>query len=369
MWMILITYALLLYQAVVHFDVVLNGVVFVWRLMSPFVFGSILAYCLYPVYIWLHRRLKRMLKISSVKFEAVYATMALLLLLVSVGVLIAGLAFFVVPELVQSAEVIAMSLPGFIEQIEMDFDRLSQSYAWAELLRSFRWADILNEVTGFIQNMVMVFFTNLTGITSGIYRFTIALIFAMYLMIDPSNVIKPFQWMSDHALPFKIKEQLTATFTLAKDIMSRYIKGTLLDALLVGALFFVSLSAMGIPNAMLVAFVQMVTNLIPVFGAWIGAVLSAILIAVVDPSALLPFIILVFVIQQIDANLLQPRIIGQSVGLPGIYVFIAVTVGSQLFGFWGLLLSVPISAIVLALLHRHLASVNASEKPRTKIEV
>jgi len=355
MLMALIVFALVLFQALAHVDVVLNAFVFIWRLISPFIFGAMLAYLLYPAYQWFYKLLKKMINTTSEKFDGIFSTVALLLMLVSVGLLITALAFFVVPELVQSAEVIGIRLPGFIDQIEMTFESLSRSYAWAELLKSFSWADILNEVTGFIQNLVMAFFANLSGITSGIYRFTIALIFALYLIIDPKDVIKPFAWLHENALPDQAKNEITSTLTIAKDVMSRYIRGTLLDALLVGALFFISLSVMGIPSAMLVAFLQMVTNLIPVFGAWIGAILSGILIAVVEPNALLPFIILVMVIQQIDANLLQPKIVGQSVGLPGVYVFIAVTIGSQLFGFWGLLLSVPVSAIAFALIHKHFA--------------
>lgn len=355
MLMALIVFALVLFQALAHVDVVLNAFVFIWRLISPFIFGAMLAYLLYPAYQWFYKLLKKMINTTSEKFDGLFSTVALLLMLVSVGLLITALAFFVVPELVQSAEVIGIRLPGFIDQIEMTFESLSRSYAWAELLKSFSWADILNEVTGFIQNLVMAFFANLSGITSGIYRFTITLIFALYLIIDPKDVIKPFAWLHENALPDQAKNEITSTLTIAKDVMSRYIRGTLLDALLVGALFFVSLSVMGIPSAMLVAFLQMVTNLIPVFGAWIGAILSGILIAVVEPNALLPFIILVMVIQQIDANLLQPKIVGQSVGLPGVYVFIAVTIGSQLFGFWGLLLSVPVSAIAFALIHKHFA--------------
>ena len=355
MLMALIVFALVLFQALAHVDVVLNAFVFIWRLISPFIFGAMLAYLLYPAYQKFYKLLKKMINTTSEKFDGIFSTVALLLMLVSVGLLITALAFFVVPELVQSAEVIGIRLPGFIDQIEMTFESLSRSYAWAELLKSFSWADILNEVTGFIQNLVMAFFANLSGITSGIYRFTITLIFALYLIIDPKDVIKPFAWLHENALPNQAKNEITSTLTIAKDVMSRYIRGTLLDALLVGALFFVSLSVMGIPSAMLVAFLQMVTNLIPVFGAWIGAILSGILIAVVEPNALLPFIILVMVIQQIDANLLQPKIVGQSVGLPGVYVFIAVTIGSQLFGFWGLLLSVPVSAIAFALIHKHFA--------------
>ena len=355
MLMALIVFALVLFQTLAHVDVVLNAFVFIWRLISPFIFGAMLAYLLYPAYQWFYKLLKKMINTTSEKFDGLFSTVALLLMLVSVGLLITALAFFVVPELVQSAEVIGIRLPGFIDQIEMTFESLSRSYAWAELLKSFSWADILNEVTGFIQNLVMAFFANLSGITSGIYRFTITLIFALYLIIDPKDVIKPFAWLHENALPDQAKNEITSTLTIAKDVMSRYIRGTLLDALLVGALFFISLSVMGIPSAMLVAFLQMVTNLIPVFGAWIGAILSGILIAVVEPSALLPFIILVMVIQQVDANLLQPKIVGQSVGLPGVYVFIAVTIGSQLFGFWGLLLSVPITAIVFALIHKRFA--------------
>lgn len=355
MLLALITFALILFQALVHFDMVLATLVFLWRLISPFIYGAVLAYLLHPAYQWFLSLLKKTFRLSNKKLDGIYSTLALLLLLLSVGVFITALAFFVVPELVQSAEVIGIRLPGFIDQVEMSFESLSKSYAWAELLKSFSWADILNEVTGFIQNLVMAFFANLSGITSGIYRFTITLIFALYLIIDPKDVTKPFRWLSENVLPLDIKVERTSTLLIAKDVMSRYIKGTLLDSLLVGGLFFVSLTVMGVPSAMLVAFLQMVTNLIPVFGAWIGAILSGILIAVVEPTALLPFIILVLVIQQLDANLLQPKIVGQSVGLPGVYVFIAVTIGSQLFGFWGLLLSVPVSAIAFALVHKHFA--------------
>ena len=361
MLLALIVITLVLYQGLENFDVVLASLVFVWRLISPFIFGAALAYFLRPAYHWFLNGLRKIIRVTNPKFDAIYSAIALLLLLASFSMLITGFAFFVVPELVQSVESIGDNLPTFIKHIEGLFASLSKQYAWAELFTSFSWADILNEVTGFVQNIVMAFFANLSGITSGFYRFTITLIFALYLVIEPKDVIKPIQWTFDHAISEPVKNHVTSVMEIAKDVMSRYIKGTLLDALLVGILFFVSLTVMGLPSAMLIAFLQMITNLIPVFGALIGAVLSSILIAVVDPSALIPFFILVIVIQQVDANFLQPKIVGESVGLPGVYVFIAVTVGSQLFGFWGLLLSVPVSAIAFALIR------NAFEK-KTSIE-
>lgn len=350
MLLALIVFTLVLYQGLENFEIVLASLVFVWRLISPFIFGAALAYFLRPAYLWFLEVLKKIVRIKNRKFDGVYSAIALLLLLITFSIFITGLAFFVVPELVQSAKSIGDNLPSFIKHIEGLFETLSKQYAWAELFTSFSWSSILNEVTSFVQNIVMALFANLSGITSGFYRFTITLIFALYLVIEPKDVIKPIHWIFDHTISEPVKKRVTSIFDIAKDVMSRYIKGTLLDALMVGILFFISLSLMGIPSAMLVSFLQMIANLIPVFGALIGALLSAVLIAVVDPSALVPFFILVIVIQQVDANLLQPKIIGESVGLPGVYVFIAVTVGSQLFGFWGLLLSVPVSAIVFALI-------------------
>lgn len=350
MLLALIVFTLVLYQGLENFEIVLASLVFVWRLISPFIFGAALAYFLRPAYLWFLEVLKKIVRIKNRKFDGVYSAIALLLLLITFSIFITGLAFFVVPELVQSAKSIGDNLPSFIKHIEGLFETLSKQYAWAELFTSFSWSSILNEVTSFVQNIVMALFANLSGITSGFYRFTITLIFALYLVIEPKDVIKPIHWIFDHTISEPVKKRVTSILEIAKDVMSRYIKGTLLDALMVGILFFISLTLMGIPSAMLVSFLQMIANLIPVFGALIGALLSAVLIAVVDPSALVPFFILVIVIQQVDANLLQPKIIGQSVGLPGVYVFIAVTVGSQLFGFWGLLLSVPVSAIVFALI-------------------
>lgn len=350
MLLALIVFTLVLYQGLENFELVLASLVFVWRLISPFIFGAALAYFLRPAYLWFLLILKKIIRISNRRFDGVYSAVAILLLLITFSIFITGLAFFVVPELVRSAKSIGDNLPTFIKHIEGLFATLSKQYAWAELFTSFSWSSILNEVTSFVQNIVMALFANLSGITSGFYRFTITLIFALYLVIEPKDVIKPIHWIFDHTISDPVKKRVTSIFDIAKDVMSRYIKGTLLDALMVGILFFISLTLMGIPSAMLVSFLQMISNLIPVFGALIGALLSAVLIAVVDPSALVPFFILVIVIQQVDANLLQPKIIGESVGLPGVYVFIAVTVGSQLFGFWGLLLSVPVSAIVFALI-------------------
>jgi predicted PurR-regulated permease PerM len=313
MLLALIVITLVLYQALENIDMVLASLVFVWRLISPFIFGAALAYFLRPAYLWFLSVLRKLIRVSNKKFDGVYSAIAMLLLLISFSLIITGLAFFVVPELVQSAESIGDNLPSFTKHVEDLFATLSQQYAWAELFTSFSWSSILNEVTTFIQNIVMAFFSNLSGITSGFYRFTITLIFALYLVIEPKDVIKPLQWTFDNAFSELIKMRVTSVLDIAKDVMSRYIKGTLLDALLVGILFFVSLTVLGLPSAMLISFLQMIANLIPVFGALIGALLSAVLIAVVDPSALIPFFILVIVIQQVDANLLQPKIVGQSV--------------------------------------------------------
>ena len=177
MLLTLIIITLVLYQGLENIEVVFSSIVFIWRLISPFIFGAALAYILRPLYLWFLVVLKKLIRISNRKFDGIYSAIALLLLLVSLSILITGLALVVIPELVQSAKSIGENLPILVKHIEDLFDNLSKQYAWAELFSSFSWSNILSEATTFIQNIVMALFSNISGITTGFYRLTITLIF------------------------------------------------------------------------------------------------------------------------------------------------------------------------------------------------
>jgi predicted PurR-regulated permease PerM len=166
-------------------------------------------------------------------------------------------------------------------------------------------------------------------------------------------------------LPMKWMDSIMKVSGRTNHIFNSFIKGSLIDSIVVGILCFLGMSIFGIPYALLVSVIQGITNIIPVFGPLIGAIPSTFIILMDDPVKALIFAIFIIVLQQVDGNIIQPRIVGNAIGLPGIWVLFAIVVGSGLFGIVGLIIGVPTAAVLYAILKE---SVNNRLEKKDSIE-
>ena len=188
-----------------------------------------------------------------------------------------------------------------------------------------------------------------TSVFSGVFNFFMGFIFALYLLFDKEHLGVQARRVLYAWLPVERADRVVYVTALTERTFSRFLTGQCLEAIILGMMFFVSMSLIGLPYAMLVAMLVAVTALIPMFGAFIGCFVGAFLILVVDPMQALWFVVLFLVLQQIEGNLIYPRVVGSSIGLPAMWVMVAVTVGGSTMGILGMLLMVPAASVIYAL--------------------
>jgi predicted PurR-regulated permease PerM len=201
-----------------------------------------------------------------------------------------------------------------------------------------------------LSNMLQGVFGYALGITNKIFNLLIGFIVSIYMLSSKESLISQTRRALQAVMPDKWMDVLMKVARLTNHTFSRFIKGILIDSSVMGVLCFIGLSVLGIPYALLVSVIQGTLNIIPAFGPVIGACISAFIIFMDTPSKALVFLIFILVLQQIDGNFIQPRIVGGAIGLPGLWVIFAVIVGSSLFGIVGLIIGVPTAAVCYSLI-------------------
>lgn len=212
------------------------------------------------------------------------------------------------------------------------------------------WTNIMQQAAVMLSNMLQGVFGYILGITSKIFNLIIGFIISIYMLSSKEGLISETRRALQALLPDKWVDVFMKVARLINHTFGRFIKGTLIDSTVMGVLCFIGLSVLGIPYALLVGVIQGTLNIIPAFGPVIGACISAFIIFMDTPSKALVFLIFILVLQQIDGNFIQPRIVGGAIDLPGIWVIFAVVVGSSLFGIVGLVIGVPTAAVFYSLI-------------------
>ena len=188
----------------------------------------------------------------------------------------------------------------------------------------------------------------------------LALVFALYLLAKKEVVTAHLKNLALTVLPPKNARRLLHVVTLTKHTFTNFVTGQLTEAVIIGVLCFLGMLILGIPYAGAVSAFVGATALIPVFGAWIGGVVGAFLILLADPAKSLWFVVFLLILQQVEGNLIYPKVVGKSVGLPGLLVLMAVTLGGEAFGIGGMLFSVPVCAVLYSL---YLEYIQKAQRP------
>ena len=189
-----------------------------------------------------------------------------------------------------------------------------------------------------------------TVLVNGTVNFIVGFVFACYILLQKEKLLYQLRKLLEAFLPEKAAEKIWYVGQLTEKIFSNFITGQCVEAVILGAMFAVTLSIFKFPYALLIGVLIAFLALIPIFGAFIGCVLGAFLILMVDPIKALIFIVIFLVLQQIEGNLIYPRVVGGSVGLPAIWVLAAVTIGGSLMGVLGMLIFIPLVSVFYTLL-------------------
>ncbi len=248
---------------------------------------------------------------------------------------------------------------------------------FAETIDSIK-ESILNVDWKAIGSMVLEFFRNgnilsntvsiATSVVSGVTNGIIGIVFAIYILMQKENLGRQFRRLFYAFFPEKVVDRFLEVCRLTGVSFNNFLSGQCLEAIILGMMFFVTMSILHMPYALVIAVLIGITALIPMFGAFIGCIVGAFLILIIDPMQALWFIILFMVLQQIEGNIIYPRVVGSSVGLPSIWVLAAVTLGASFGGVLGILFAIPIFSVIYTLLREDVRSrIQNREIARDKI--
>ena len=355
--MLLILFTVMLYVGLQNIDVVLGVLGTMIGLVFPFILGGGIAFVLNVPMSFLERNIFGRGRLKNSRRAAKAArpvSLILALLLVILIIMIAG--FVILPELGNTVMGLGKGIETGIRNLQIWIDSTFQNNSaiveWANSLE-IEPQKMVDSIMGVLQNGVNNILSSAVTVTVGIantaMNASIAFVFACYILIQKEKLMVQAKKALFALLPEKTVQYLLHVCSLANNTFSRFVTGQCIEAVILGTMFFVAMTIFRFPYAMLVGVLIAFTALIPIFGAFIGCVISALLILLVSPMKVLLFLILFLVLQQIEGNLIYPHVVGGSVGLPSVWVLVAVTVGGSLMGVAGMLIFIPLVSVIYAL--------------------
>lgn len=366
----IITFTLLLYTGLNNFKEVLKGIHIGVKLLSPFLLGGCIAFIMNVPMRFIESKLMKSWKIKPQAKRGI----SLILTIIFFIILFFLVTVLVLPELGRTIGDLFVSIPDSLKKFQEWL--LSKNIPWPEIKTyienwNMDWNSIITKGLTFLKSGLLgSFFTTVgvvSSIVSGVTNFIIGFVFAIYILLQKEILSKQIRKVCYAFLPTKQADTLFYISHLTEKIFSNYLTGQCLEAFILGMMFFVAMTIFQFPFALLVGVLIAVTALIPIVGAFIGCAVAIFLILTVNPVQVIWFIVLFNVLQQFEGNVIYPKVVGNSVGLPAIWVLAAVTLGGSTMGVLGMILYIPIFSVLYTLLRDKVnKKLNMKKIPREK---
>ncbi|TCL60667.1 putative PurR-regulated permease PerM [Kineothrix alysoides] len=354
----LIIFTAFICLAVWRIDVVLQGIFFVIGIIKPFLYGGAIAFVLNIPMGAIEKRLFS--KNKNIRIEKMKRPISIVLSFVLVILSLVLVGLIVVPQVTRTLIDLGNKIPQFLVEMQVQLEKLFA--AQPQLLsvltelepEQLNWDSIMSGTIDFLKNgfgsMLASTVTVASNIIGGVVNLFVALIFSFYILAQKEKLGDQIQRIMQAYFSEKIYKKMMKVFSLAGRTFSSFITGQCTEAIILGSMFVVCMVIFGFPYAVLVGVLIAFTALIPIVGAFIGCFVGAFLIMVDDPIKAVWFLVLFIILQQVEGNLIYPHVVGNSVGLPSIWVLMAVTLGGSLMGVAGMLIFIPIVSTVYSLL-------------------
>ncbi len=356
--------SVLFFMILQRWEIVKNFLSVIFVSLEPITFGLIMAYLLNPLMMFVENKMVApIVKIAfKKKHEDLSGTKRNVSIVITWGVvmlMLFALLSLVIPEIVASIEMLVEKMPEYAQQVVKWFENTRednpQVFEFMEntvSIFALNFTDAVNRLLGSAPKLEVI----LAEISNSLYAFIrtivnllIGIIVSVYVLKDKEKFVAQIKKLLYSILPVKKANDVVSVFRLTNKKFGNFILGTIFDSIIIGILCFVILNIFEIPYSVLVSVVIGITNVIPFFGPFIGAIPSALLILCVDPIKCLTFIIIILLLQQFDGNILAPKILGSKTGVSSFWVLTSILVGSSLFGVWGMVCSVPMFAVFYTL--------------------
>ena len=353
--------AILFYSALNLLPALGKGIGTLFAILSPFVWGLVITYLLVPSMRLYESKLfqplgrKLYAKNKKGKDGRKFArTMAVILSELIFLAIIVALVYLIIPQLYISIEQIVKMSPTYIDKVSQYVEKTLAAYPDVEDMVNEALGDFNNSLFDLLKTKVLPSLGNVvSGVTTGVvvvvkgvYNLIIGIIVSIYLLGNLEGFISGSRRILYSIFTIDAAEWIRRSLHFVDRTFMGFINGKLLDSLIIGLICYIVCALLNMPYTLLVSVIVGVTNIIPFFGPFIGAIPSALIILLEDPLKCLIFIIFVIILQQVDGNIIGPKILGSSIGINGFWVMFAIILGGGLFGFWGMLLGVPVFVVL-----------------------
>ena len=347
-----IAFSILLYMMMSNIEEFSSKIDEMMVTIRPFIIGASIAYILNFMLKFYENLLSKWDKFDK-QSKKVKRSIGLVFTYISAIIMAYLFLQFVLPQLVDSILGLANSIPQYVKDLS-DFtnDLLSKvdlEPHFIELLMK-QWNDLINNIITFITNMVPVIGNWVLSLSSSLFSIFVGVIVSIYMLIDKEKLLALSRKIIFAFSPNERAKFILRIAKISNDTFGKFLVGKIVDSLIIGVLTFFILSICNMPYTLLISVIIGITNIIPFFGPFFGAIPSVIIVLFVSPTKALWLVLIVFVIQQIDGNIIGPKILGDTIGVSAFWILFSLLIFSKLLGFVGMIVGVPIFAVVYSLI-------------------
>ena len=368
----LILFTVIVIFAFINISYIWIFIKYVIKIFMPFIIGAMMAFVLNVLLNVVENKIFKKLNQKNTKtWQKIKRPISLVTTFIMIIALIALILGLIIPQLKNTVELFTENFDSYktesvelLEKVGIKQENINELNKNLENLK--------DEVTNYVNENKNEIMQTTVGVATSVFgtitSIVLGIVFAIYILLKKEDLSRQFKKLAKAYLPEKKQKTLEEISSLSNKTFGNFVSGQCLEALIIGILCFIGMLILQIPYAATISVLVGFTALIPVFGAFIGTAVGAFLILMVDPGKALIFIIFIIILQQLEGNLIYPKVVGNSVGLPGIWVMVAVTVGASIAGILGMLLSVPICSILYSIVRTKVNS-RIDQKNKEKIKI
>lgn len=362
--MILLVFAAVLVLVLMRFDQVWGAVLTVVGTVAPVFYGIVLAYILNVfVHFFEDVAFKPLRNVKSKLWKRVRRPLAVALAYLLVALVLVSIIAFIIPGLIESmgilADTVQQTVPGYVTGAMNWLNEFAQENDLTfiqDFLRNFNWSNVLSSASAVLRD----FLSSLVGVTinvaSGVFAAVMGFIFSVYMLMGKEKLLRGVKSTLLAFLSRPTAQKIGQIATLTNRMFFNFIRGQLLECVILGSLCYVGMSILQLDYALLISSVVTLGALIPILGAYIGAAVGVLILLLVHPIDALIFLIFLLILQQVEGNMIYPRVVGSSIGLPPLWTLFAVVFWGGVLGIPGILFGTPATAVIYRLLRTSVRS-------------
>lgn len=346
----IVTYVVVLVYAIFNFSNLISCVKGIIGIISPFIVGIAIEFVLNLVMKIFEEKIFNFLSDKKYKkYLKFKRPLSVFFTFITVFLVILSLISFIIPQLIDSISKLTNAVPSYMKSFEIFISKYVThteilNTVWNNFLSA--WKEVI-QFTGQVLASSLTSVVNITvGFTSGLFNFILSIIFSIYMLLNKEDLQLGMKKVLYSFIRKSFADRVIRLGKISNEVFSSYIGGQFIEAIIIGVLCFIGMIILRMPYSLLISVLIAVTALIPIFGAFIGTIPSAFIILIIDPMKAIWFVIFIIVLQQVEGNLIYPKVVGGSIGLPPIWVMLAMIIGGNAFGFIGILLGIPIFSVV-----------------------